>query len=217
MTDERLKVWLGFAKFLLGTFALGLVSTLINSAIQQRELELKEQEQIGQFLEHALNQDVGVRKRFAQYFATVTRSEVLRGRWQEYSQLVDIEFQQTEKEKEQLEAKAEEEGLDPLERNRLFARIAELEQALRPTPPPTRESALPRVFLHIRSEDQRDQAQFFADRLIESAYVVPGIQRVETGPNRIEFRKIGRGPDVRTSIGFGSIPSCSIQSITRSE
>lgn len=188
MTDERLNIWLGFAKFLLGTFALGLVSTLINSAIQERELELKEQEQIGEFLQHALDQDVGVRKRFAQYFATVTRSEVLRTRWQEYSDLVEIEFQQTQQEKQELEARAEEEGLDPMERNRLFARIAELDEALKPTPTQTRESAPPRIFLHIRSEDQREQAQVIADHLIDSAYVVPGIQRVETGPKRTELR-----------------------------
>lgn len=46
---------MNFAKFLLGTFALGLVSTLINGQVQQREIELKEQEQVGEFLDHALN------------------------------------------------------------------------------------------------------------------------------------------------------------------
>lgn len=79
MTDERLKTWLGFGRCVLGSFVLGLFSILINMEIQDRELELKEQEQIASFHTHALQEDVGVRHRFAQYFATVTRSDNLWG------------------------------------------------------------------------------------------------------------------------------------------
>jgi hypothetical protein len=188
MSDDRLKIWLGFVKFLLGTVALGLVTTLIKSAIQERELELKEQEQIGQFLRHALDKDVGVRQRFAHYFSTVTRSDELRERWKEYSALVDEDYQETVKKKERLEAEVAQQNLDALERERLFARIAELEQALRPASPPSEESVPPRVYFHIRSENQRDKAQEYAQAISENFYNVPGIQRVDTGPGQIELR-----------------------------
>jgi len=71
MTDERLKIWVGLVKFLLGTFALGLVTTLINKEFQEREIELKELEQLGKFVEHAIQEDIGIRKRFAEYFSKV--------------------------------------------------------------------------------------------------------------------------------------------------
>lgn len=54
MDNEKLKIWLGFAKFLLGTVFLGLVTTFVNNGIQNREIELKEIEQLGKFIDHAL-------------------------------------------------------------------------------------------------------------------------------------------------------------------
>jgi Family of unknown function (DUF5675) len=134
MTEERLKIWLGFGKFLLGTFAIGLVTTLVNSAIQEREVEIKEQEQVGHFLQHALQEDVGVRRRFAQYFATVTRSDQLRKGWASYFKLIETEYQEKRKEKTELEARAQNATIDAQERERLSARIAELERALSPRP-----------------------------------------------------------------------------------
>lgn len=63
MTDERLKIWLGFGKFVLGTVVIGLVAHFINYEIQnrkvelkeaelRREIELKETEQLGKFIQH---------------------------------------------------------------------------------------------------------------------------------------------------------------------
>ncbi len=56
---ERFKQWLSFAKFLLGTFALGLITLLVNHQIQERELEMKEQEEMSHFLNEALTAEVG--------------------------------------------------------------------------------------------------------------------------------------------------------------
>ena len=96
MNGDKLKLWLDFSKFLLGTVVVGLVSLWINSGIETRQVELKEMEEIGRFVEYALEENVGVRMRFAQYFSTVVRSEELRERWEAYSELVETEFTETQ-------------------------------------------------------------------------------------------------------------------------
>jgi len=188
MTEERLKLWLGFAKFILGTFVLGLVTTLINSAIQEREIELKEQEQVAQFLQHALQEDVGVRRRFAQYFSTVTRSDKLRKGWQTYFTLVEKEFQDKNSEKNDLEIQVAKKNIGAQEREKLNARIADLEQALSPKTAAAQMEINPRVYFHIRTEQHREAAKKLAGVLSENSFAVPGIQRLDEGPNTSELR-----------------------------
>lgn len=164
LTDDRLKIWLGFARFILGAFALGLVTTLINCEIQERDIELKEQDQVGQFLEHALQKDVGIRRRFAQYFSTVTRSHELRKRWEEYNKLVAVEYQETVKEKQEVQEKVKKTGIDAKERERLLARLAELEQALSTKPAYIRESDWFTVLASYR-EFELIQARTYAKKI----------------------------------------------------
>ena len=192
MTEERLKLWLGFAKFILGTVVLGLVTTFVNHTLQKRELELKEQEQVAQFLQHALQEDVGVRHRFAQYFSTVTRSDELRRGWAEYYRQVDAEFTEKEKEKATLEAKVQQEGLDAKERERLNSRIADLDQALSPKPAVAQLDIDPRVYFHIRDAQQFDAAKRLAGTLSENSFGVPGIERLDKGPTTSELRYFRR-------------------------
>lgn len=132
MTDERFKAWLNFSQFILGTVVLGIVSIAISNQIQTREVEIKEQDANAKFLEQALQEDVGVRRRFAQYFSHVTRSSELRSRWGEYAKLVETEYQETLVEKKRLEQEAASKPLDAASKDRLFERIAQLERALSP-------------------------------------------------------------------------------------
>ncbi len=115
---------------MLGTIVFGLVTTAINHQIQEREIELKETEQLGKFVEHALNENVAIRRRFAQYFATVTRSDQLRVRWAEYSILVEKEYEETVKEKENVKRELAESTEDVVSRKRLMERLAALEGEL---------------------------------------------------------------------------------------
>ena len=113
MSDERFKAWLTFLQFFLGTVVLGIVSTVISNQIQTREVEIKEQDSNAKFLEQALQEDVGVRRRLAQYFSLVTRSKVLRERWTAYSKLVESEYQDTLAKKKRLEQEAASKSLEP--------------------------------------------------------------------------------------------------------
>lgn len=99
MDEKKLELWLNFWKIFLGTFIIGLVSAVISWQIQTREIELKdkeaefrEMERLGEFVKHALSKNVAVRRRFSQYFSTVTRSEELRDRWKEYAVVIEKEF-----------------------------------------------------------------------------------------------------------------------------
>ena len=80
MANEHFKLWLNFAKFIIGTVILGVVSLWINHDIQMKELELREMGHLGEYIEYALQENVGTRRRFAQYFSTVVQSEKLRQR-----------------------------------------------------------------------------------------------------------------------------------------
>lgn len=98
MEIEKLKLWLDFGKFFLGTFLIGFISMIVKLGFESRELALKESEQIGQYVEIALREDVGVRKRFAEYFKTVSVTKGYRTRWASYFQIVNQEFEAIQKE-----------------------------------------------------------------------------------------------------------------------
>ncbi len=92
MDNEKLKLWLDFGKFFLGTFLIGFVSLVIKWGFQDREIAIKESQQVGEYVEYALLEDVAVRKRFAEYFKTVLVSDDHRERWENYFTLVENEF-----------------------------------------------------------------------------------------------------------------------------
>jgi len=138
---ERLQIWLGFIKFILGTVVLGLITTLINYHIQQKEIELKkieqqrtielkEQEQLGNFIQHALQEDIGTRKRFAEYFSTVTRSEDLRQCWISYYKLVKYEFDETKNEVHRLKEELKSEVVNAQKKIEIESEVERLELKL---------------------------------------------------------------------------------------
>lgn len=190
MSEERFKAWLTFWQFVLGTVVLGLTSTFINHQIQTREVEIKEQEANAKFLEQALQEDVGVRRRLSQYFAHVTRSKELRERWSEYSKLVESEYQATLAEKQRVLKELENKPTDAATRDQLQMRAAELERQLSPKPAaitaPTPLQA--RVYIHIGADAQRSHAEGTATALRDDSVIVPGIELRPNSPQRNELR-----------------------------
>jgi hypothetical protein len=198
---ERFKQWLSFAKFLLGSFALGLITLLVNHQIQERELEMKEQEEMGHFLNQALTEQVGVRRRLAQYFASVTRSDALRTRWQAYLTIVEQEYSQTQDALKSAELDVQKTltttvpvgestgGAASLLLDRKLAEVDELSAALKPKPVQRSADVTPRVYIHIRKASQRGSAAALGDNLAAGLGVnVPGVQLVSSGPNHSELR-----------------------------
>jgi len=104
MDNERLQIWLNFSKFILGSVVLGSITLMVNSRIQEREVEIKEMEQLGTFVDKAIDDSVYIRRRFAKYFSTVTRSKEIRGRWEIYAAAIEAEFEEKEEAKNKLDA-----------------------------------------------------------------------------------------------------------------
>ncbi len=117
MEDERLKIWIGFTKFLLGTFALGLVSILINYGIQDRQIKINEQirnseiklketaqenENLSKYISLALDKDLTRRRDFAKYFASVSKTEDAKVRWKSYVKFVENEIDRNLKKQKEL-------------------------------------------------------------------------------------------------------------------
>jgi pYEATS domain-containing protein involved in immunity len=90
---EKLKIKYGFLKFLLGTFAISLLSLVINWQIQEKklqfEIQTKESDYIAQFLKHGLDKELENRRDFAAYFVRLSPSEEARGRWKRYLDFVE--------------------------------------------------------------------------------------------------------------------------------
>jgi hypothetical protein len=116
---NKLKIWVSFLKFFLGTVVVTVLGILIDASFTNRELEMKEMDQVGKYLNVALSKDIGVRKRFSEYFATTLRSTEARTRWKAYDSIMTIYYNDEvhtrdslvvldldkEKEKENLEVK----------------------------------------------------------------------------------------------------------------
>ena len=188
MELEKLKEWLGFWKFFLGTFILGFATFLVNKDIQNREIEIKEQEQIAKYIEHAIHEDVGIRLRFAQYFRNVTRSETIRERWKDYLKIVQDEYDEKKQEQDKLLAQSQDESITAQEREALQARIDELETALNPRPAKKVVSLSSRVYLHARNSEQKEKAAEIVNLLTSGGFSVPGVQVLSKGPNISELR-----------------------------
>ena len=109
MDDKRVELWLKLGRFLIGTVVLGIATFAVNSQIQKREVDIKEMEMLGKFVDHAIDGNVAVRQRFAEYFATVSRSKDIRDRWEKYKKKVDAEFQRIENEAAELKKQKEQE------------------------------------------------------------------------------------------------------------
>lgn len=80
---KKLSLWLDFIKVFLGTFVIGLLGYFAKLSFDNRNLAIMESDQIGQYVEQAMVDDLEVRLRFAEYFNTVLPKDRTTG-WKEY-------------------------------------------------------------------------------------------------------------------------------------
>ena len=96
-------MWLSFTKFLLGSFAIGILSISISSSLKRKELEIlaleKETAQLKMFMSVA-DRPPAERRAFALYFSTIARDEESKEAWREYLKLAeeDIAAQEADRE-----------------------------------------------------------------------------------------------------------------------
>lgn len=80
---DKLDLWLGFLKFFLGTFVIGLLGFFAKLSYDNRQMAVTESEQIGKYVQNAMSEDLSERMRFAQYFSLVLPENHTTG-WREY-------------------------------------------------------------------------------------------------------------------------------------
>ena len=136
MTDERLKIWLGFWRWLVVTAGISWATVMINAKYKSTELEIKinqeEKKYLTSFLEKALDNNLEKRRRFAQYFACVTTSEKYKRGWNNYLKAINQEINNVEKEKNKLLQEIPDKSGEELERAR--EKIERLESELLRSP-----------------------------------------------------------------------------------
>ena len=99
MTDERLRTWLSFWKWLISavvvTGGISIVSLMINAKHKETELEMRiiqiEKEYLTQFLKEAVSDDLPRRRKFAEYLSILSTAERFRERWKKYLEKIEEE------------------------------------------------------------------------------------------------------------------------------
>ena len=94
---ESMRLKLGFAKFIIGTVAVSVLTAVLNWQIQDKRLEseiiAKENEFVAQFITQAIDKDLEMRRDFAEYFTRVSPSKNARERWKSYRTWVADQLQ----------------------------------------------------------------------------------------------------------------------------
>ncbi|MDP3642916.1 MAG: hypothetical protein Q8S54_06955 [Bacteroidota bacterium] len=187
---EKYKYKVELFKWLIGSVALVIMTTIIDWGFKDRAAGLQEIEQYDKYATEliVLNNDPVKKRMLAQFFSKVTPSEKLREGWEKYYQEVDAEYisflrkdsiaqtklkalmdkdtsvlsESQKKEKEQLENQVK-------ETQRIINQPLILPNA----------TVTPVVYIQIGSEEQRSIAKLLVEKIIELGYKAPGIELVE--------------------------------------
>jgi hypothetical protein len=96
---ERLQIYVGFAKFLIGTVAIGAITVIFNQQYRNAQLDLEreksnhalalqekqaEVEYLSKFVANAMDKDIKLRVDFADYMKSVALSTTLQKIWSNY-------------------------------------------------------------------------------------------------------------------------------------
>ena len=155
MSEEKLKLWLGFAKAVVITGGIGFVGQWANIEYQQAQITMEREKQqaqitmekeeadaairtaqvqneekyLSQYLEIALDENLEKRYRFARYFASLSQGKGYREGWNSY--LVDIVKEREAKQQDLAQAiRQEAEAKSEEEKSRLQKQISDLEADL---------------------------------------------------------------------------------------
>lgn len=115
---KRFELWIGLAKFIVGTVILGIASLLLNHQYQNNQLDLEREKSqhaialqdkqaefdyLSKFIKHAMNEDLDVRIRLADYMQSAALSENIKMIWARYHALLSEQRKDGEKKLDELE------------------------------------------------------------------------------------------------------------------
>lgn len=116
---QRLQIYVGLVKFLIGTVALGAITLFVNEQYRRAQLDLEKEksrhaielqerkaevEYLSKFVQNAMDKDIALRVDFADYMKSVALSETLQKIWSKYYDVLIKKADEAAKQIKTLEA-----------------------------------------------------------------------------------------------------------------
>lgn len=190
LSFEKYKHKVELFKWLIGSVALVVMTTIIDWGFKDRAAGLQEIQQYDKYATELiiLNNDPVKKRMLAQFFSKVTPSEKLRDGWEKYYLEVDAEYREFLKKDSAAQAKLEE--LAQRDSTKLSESQKREKEQAEQTVRETRRlmsqpivlpnaTVTPVVYIQIAREDQRTLARTLVEKIGGLGYKAPGIELVE--------------------------------------
>ena len=191
LSFEKYKFKVELFKWLIGSVALVIMTTIIDWGFKDRAAGLQEIQQYDKYATEliVLNNDPVRKRMLAQFFSKVTPSEKLRDGWKEYYKEVNAEYnlflQKDSLAKDKLKTILDKDSTeltksDKLEKEQLEAQINEAKRIINQPLVLPNTAITPVVYIQIGSEEQRNSAKQLVEKIIDIGYKAPGIELVSS-------------------------------------
>jgi hypothetical protein len=191
LSFEKYKFKVELFKWLIGSVALVIMTTIINWGFKDREAGLMEIQQYDKYASDliVLNNNPANKRMLAQFFSKVTPSEKLRKGWELYYEAVDAEYKELlfKDSINQLKLQTLLDKDSSLlsnsqkrEKDQLESKIIETQRLINQPLILPNSSIIPVVYIQIGREEQRNMAKQLVAKIIEIGYKAPGVELVES-------------------------------------
>jgi hypothetical protein len=188
---EKYKYKVELFKWLIGSVVLVIMTTIIDWGFKDRAAGLQEIEQYDKYATEliVLNNDPVKKRMLAQFFSKVTPSEKLREGWEKYYREVNAEYREFLRKDSVAQVKLKElldkdtsllSESQKKEKEQLESQVMETKRIINQPLVLPNNSVTPVVYIQIGSEDQRSQAKYLVEKIVEIGYKAPGVELVES-------------------------------------
>lgn len=192
---EKLKLWLNFFKWAVGSVALTLIVFILNWGLRERSQGIEEITQYEKHVELVTTvENVQKRRLLAQFFMNVTASDKLKKGWLDYYQAVDKEYlaylKSLEEEKTDAKKAGDTEKVKQIERKQEQLKDEGRQSPIATISPEIKGNV---VYFHITDENLRNYSADFVNKLKAFNYnVVDKVEYVDVGlkGNLIKYFKV---------------------------
>ncbi len=190
LSFEKYKYRVELIKWLIGSVALVVMTTIIDWGFKDRAAGLQEIQQYDKYATELiiLNNDPVKKRMLAQFFSKVTPSEKLRDGWEKYYREVNAEYREFLKKDSIAQVKLKEladrdstqlSESQKREKQQAEQTVRETQRIISQPIVLPNSTVVPVVYVQIGSEDQRSFAKNLIGKIVGLGYKAPGIEVVE--------------------------------------
>lgn len=193
LPDGGLDKLIELGKWFMVSVAIVLATAIVNDGFRERDQDVKEMQVFDKYTTVVLEADgVEKRKLLTEYFASVSPDGRIKTAWENYKKVVEIQVKEYRDNQAKLQALTEKTAqgtATPAEKAQREVLATSLSMANQSLAAPSTLAIKPRVYVHIRTEAQREPALKLVAALGTRVNVdVPGIERLDRGPKTTELR-----------------------------